>query len=173
MSKIQLLIPHDEIARRVEAIGEQISRDFAGEPIVLIGVLKGAAIFLADLARHITLDATFDFIAASSYHEEQSSSGKIRLTKDLDASVEKKNVILVEDILDSGFTLNYLHRLFSARNPKRLAVVTLLDKRSRRVHPFTAEYVGFEIPDHFVVGYGMDLAEQYRNLPDICVFPDA
>jgi hypoxanthine phosphoribosyltransferase len=172
MPKLEVLFSRDQIAQRVAAIGAQISQDFAGESVLLVGVLKGAVVFLADLARYITIDATYDFITVSSYKDGKQTSGRVNLVKDVDAPVEGNNVIIVEDILDSGFTLNFLYQHFTSRRPKRLAVATLLDKRSRRIQPFTAEYVGFEISDRFVVGYGMDIAEQYRNLPDICVHTD-
>ena len=148
---------------------------------MLVGVLKGAAIFLSDLARHITLDATFDFIAVSSYGNRPSpaqelksgwdSTGEVRLAKDVDQSVKDKTIILVEDILDTGLTLTYLKQLFISREPKALCIATLLDKPSRRKLELEADYVGFKIPDEFVVGYGLDYAERYRNLPDICVVP--
>jgi hypoxanthine phosphoribosyltransferase len=181
MAELKVLISREQIAQRVAAIGAEVSRDFAGQPIVLVGVLKGAAIFLSDLARHITLDATFDFIAVSSYGNRPSpaqelksgwdSTGEVRLAKDVDQSVKDKTIILVEDILDTGLTLTYLKRLFVSRQPKTLRIATLLDKPSRRKMPLQADYVGFSIPDEFVVGYGLDYAERYRNLPDICVVP--
>lgn len=150
-------------------LGSAISSDFQGQPVVLIGVLKGATIFLSDLARNIALDATFDFISVSSYGKQKQSSGEVKLNKDVDTSMEGKNVILVEDILDTGVTMSYLLRMLAAHKPKELKIAALLDKASRRVTPIHADYVGFEIPDQFVVGYGMDAAERYRNLPDICV----
>ena len=160
-------------------MGAQITREFAGEAIIFIGVLKGAAIFLSDLARHVHLDATFDFIGVSSYgnrpdptHELKygwDSTGEVRVTKDVDQSMKEKNVILVEDILDTGLTLTFLKNLIMTHQPKALRIATLLDKPSRRKQPIQADYVGFSIPDEFVVGYGLDYAERYRNLPDICV----
>jgi hypoxanthine phosphoribosyltransferase len=134
-------------------------------------VLKGAAIFLSDLVRRIELDSTFDFIAVSSYGSQRESSGEIKLLKDVDLPLEDKNVILVEDILDTGSTLSFLRQMFLARRPRSFRIAALLDKRCRRCQPIHADYTGFEIPDHFVVGYGMDLSERYRNLPDICVLP--
>ena len=169
--ELKKLLSREQIARRVAELGAQISRDFAGEPVILLGVLKGATIFLSDLARHISLDATFDFIAVSSYGKNTKTSGEVRLTKDLDESVEGKNVILVEDILDTGLTLAYLKRVIETRRPRALRMAALLDKPARRVEPVHCDYIGFEIPDEFVVGYGMDLGERYRNLPDICVLP--
>src|SRR5208282_536892 len=166
---LRVLLPRARIARRVRQLGRQISRDFRGERVLLVGVLKGACIFLADLSREIALNATFDFLAAGSYGQSNETSGQVRLLKDLDTSIEGRNVILVEDILDTGVTLNYLVRLLRERHPKALRVAALLDKADRRVQPFEADYVGFRIPNHFVVGYGLDYAERYRNLRDICV----
>ena len=132
-------------------------------------MLKGATIFLADLAREIKLDATFDFIAVSSYGNSKEQSGEVKLMRAVDHSVEGKNIILVEDILDTGITLTYLKSLLLGHQPKSLKIATLLDKVSRRTEPIQADYVGFEIPDEFVVGYGLDFAERFRNLPDICI----
>jgi hypoxanthine phosphoribosyltransferase len=171
VSDLKILISRDQIARRVAQLGEKITIDFAGEPIVLIGVLKGAAVFLSDLARSIQLDATFDFISVSSYGNEKRNSGEVKLLKDVDQSMEGKNIILVEDILDTGLTLAYLRRVLLAKRPKTLHIAALLDKVPRHTEAIKADYVGFEIPDEFVVGYGMDYAEKYRNLPDICVVP--
>jgi len=172
MNKLPVLFSRNQIARRVAEIGAEITRDFSGEPIIFVGVLKGASVFLSDLARQVDLDATFDFIGVSSYGNGTRSSGEVRLTKDLDQSIDGRNVILVEDILDTGLTLNYLKKLLAAHGPKALRLATLLDKPARRVEPVEADYVGFKIPDKFVVGYGMDCAERYRNLPDICVLTD-
>ena len=181
MTELKVLISRQQIADRVAAMGIDITRDFAGQSVVLVGVLKGAAIFLSDLARQIALDSTFDFIGVSSYgnrpspaHELQhgwDSTGEVQLTKDVDQSMKDRNVILVEDILDTGLTLNYLKKIISAHQPKSLRIATLLDKPSRRKQPIKADYVGFSIPDEFVVGYGLDYAEKYRNLPDICIVP--
>ena len=176
-----ILISREQIAKRVADMGAEITRDFAGERILFDGVLKGAAIILSDLARHVHLDATFDFIAVSSYgkrptpNQELSggwdSTGEVRLTKDVDQSIVGKNVIVVEDILDTGLTLSYLKQILLAHQPKALRIAALLDKPSRRQKQITADYVGFTIPDEFVVGYGLDFAERYRNLPDICIMP--
>jgi len=171
VSELKVLFTSEQIAARVAEIGAQISRDFAGEQVTLIGVLKGAAIFLSDLSRSIELDCTFDFIAVSSYGNEKQNSGEVKLLKDVDQSMEGKNVILVEDILDTGLTLSYLTRVLGAHKPKSLRIAALLDKAARRTQPIRADYVGFEIPDEFVVGYGMDYAERYRNLKDICIVP--
>ncbi len=171
MLELKVLFSREQIAARVAELAQQISEDFAGEPVVLVGVLKGAAIFLSDLSRQIQLDSTFDFIAVSTYGDQQQSSGEVKLQKDVDQSMEGKNVILVEDILDTGLTMCYLKKVILAHRPKAFRIAALLDKKSRRVQPIQADYTGFEIPDVFVVGYGMDYAERYRNLPDICVVP--
>jgi hypoxanthine phosphoribosyltransferase len=169
LDRLKVLISHEQIAQKVAELGAQITRDFEGESVVLLGVLKGATLFLADLAREIKLDATFDFIAVSSYGNSREQSGEVRLVKDVDQSVEGKNIILVEDILDTGLTLSYLRNLLLARKPKALKVAALLDKVPRRQLPIQGDYVGFAIPDEFVVGYGLDFAERFRNLPDICI----
>jgi len=169
MAKLPVLFTREQIARRVSELGAQITSDFAGQTIIFVGVLKGAAVFLSDLARAVELDATFDFIGVWSYGDGTRSSGEVRLTKDLDESIRDRNVILVEDILYTGLTLTYLKRVLAAHQPRALKLAALLDKPARRVQPVEADYVGFKIPDHFVVGYGMDHAERYRNLPDICI----
>jgi len=181
MADLKVLITREQIAQRVAAMGADINRDYAGQSVILLGVLKGAAIFLSDLARQLKVDATFDFIGVSSYGNRPSpaqelksgwdSTGEVRLTKDMDQSMIGKNVILVEDILDTGLTMTYLKKLLMARQPKSFRIAALLDKPSRRKQPIQADYVGFSIPDEFVVGYGLDYAEKYRNLPDICVVP--
>jgi len=178
---LNILISREQIAERVSAIAAEITRDFFGQSVIFVGVLKGAAIFLSDLIREVQLDAAFDFIGVSSYGNRPSpaqelasgwdSTGEVRLTRDVDQTLSGKNVILVEDILDTGLTLTFLKTILQARGPKSLRVVTLLDKPSRRRQPIEADYVGFAIPDEFVVGYGMDHAERYRNLPDIRVVP--
>ncbi len=170
---LEVLYTRQQIAERVAEMGAQITRDLNGEKLVMVGVLKGAAPFLADLSRAIQADATFDFVATSSYGQGKRSSGAVKLVKDLDESIEGKNVLVVEDILDTGLTLSYLRKLFMQQNPKTLRIATLLDKPSRRIEKIKADYVGFSIPNLFVIGYGMDYAERYRNLPDICVMsPD-
>jgi hypoxanthine phosphoribosyltransferase len=168
---LEILYTREQIARRVEELGDEISRDFRGESIVLVGVLKGAATFLADLARALKVDATFDFVAVSSYGRGIRSSGAVRLIKDLDQPIEDKNVLLVEDILDSGLTLSYLRRLLLQQKPRSLRIAAFLDKPSHRIEPIEPDYVGFSVPNVFVVGYGMDYAEQYRNLPEIRILP--
>jgi hypoxanthine phosphoribosyltransferase len=169
VDKLRVLIGRERIAAKVAEMGQRISQDFAGEPIVLIGVLKGATVFLADLARQITLDVSFDFIAVSSYGNAWQHSGEVKLVKDVDCSMAGRNIILVEDILDTGLTLTFIQSMLRAHQPKSLKIAALLDKVSRRTEPIRGDYVGFEIPDEFVVGYGLDFAEHYRNLPDICV----
>ncbi|MDP9268890.1 MAG: hypoxanthine phosphoribosyltransferase [Acidobacteriota bacterium] len=170
---LDVLYSRQQIQQRVRELGAQMTQDFHGQPLVLLGVLKGACIFLSDLARNIPLDCSFDFLSVSSYGDSTHSTGEVRLIKDVDCSLEDRNVVLVEDILDTGLTLTYLKKMMQAHRPRTLKIVTLLDKPSRRVHPIAADYVGFTIPDHFVVGYGMDHAELYRNLPDICIMKSA
>ena len=151
-------------------MGAQIDRDYpSGEPVYLIGVLKGACIFLADLARATKVPARIEVIGIASYGKGTTTSGQVRLTKDLDVSIEGHHVILVEDILDTGTTLAYLIKLMAQRKPKSLRIAALLDKPERRKIAIQADYVGFQIPDEFVVGYGLDYAEDYRNLRDVCV----
>lgn len=165
----EVLYTRRQIAERVAEMGEEITRDLNGEKVVLVGVLKGAAIFLSDLARALQVDATFDFVAVSSYGKGLRSSGAVKLIKDLDEPIEGKNVLIVEDILDTGLTLAYLRKIFLQHKPKTLRIAALLDKPSRRIEKIDADYVGFSIPNLFVIGYGMDYAERYRNLPDICL----
>jgi hypoxanthine phosphoribosyltransferase len=171
-SSLQILFSQKQIAERVCELGEQISNDYAGESVVLIGVLKGAAIFLSDLARAITLDNTFDFVAVSSYGRARVSSGAVKLIKDIDNPIEGKHVILVEDILDTGLTLSYLRGLMLQHKPASLKIATCLDKPERRLVPIEADYIAFRIPNRFVIGYGMDYAEMYRNLPDIRLYSE-
>lgn len=167
--KVRILIPRERIHRRILEIAKQIREDFPEEPLLLVGVLKGAVFFLSDLARGIPGEVSLDFIAVSSYGKDTTSSGQVRLTKDLDASIEGKTVIVVEDILDTGMTLQYLLRILEQRKPKRLRVAVLLDKPERRIADVHAEYVGFSIPNEFVVGFGLDYAERYRNLEGVGV----
>lgn len=169
--KLEILITRDTIQARVAELGAQIGRDYAGKTLLLLGVLKGAAIFLADLARAIPLDCAFDFLSLASYGRNTSSTGNVHLLKDTDAQIPGADVLLVEDILDTGITLNFLREHLQRRNPRSLRMVALLDKPARRRTPLQADYVGFTIADRFVVGYGMDYAEKYRNLPDIRVLP--
>jgi hypoxanthine phosphoribosyltransferase len=167
--KLKILIRRAAIHRRVREVAQQITKDFKGERVHLIGVLKGACIFLSDLVRQIELETSIDFIAVSSYGKGKQSSGQVRVLKDLDSSIEGLNVVLVEDILDTGLTLSYLLRVLQQRRPKSLRVAALLDKPSRRLKDVKGDYVGFTIPNEFVVGYGLDYAERYRNLKDVCV----
>ncbi len=167
--KLKVLIRRAAIQKRVREVAHQITRDFQGQRIHLIGVLKGACIFLSDLVREINLETSIDFIAVSSYGKNKQSSGQVRLLKDLDSSIEGLNVIVVEDILDTGITLTYLLRVLEQRKPKSLRIAALLDKPSRRIKQVKADYIGFQIPNDFVVGYGLDYAERYRNLKDVCI----
>ncbi len=169
---MDVLFSSEQIADKVAEIGRQISVEYAGQSVVLIGVLKGAAIFLADLARSITVDNTFDFVAVSSYGRARVSSGAVKLIKDIDNPIEGKHVILVEDILDTGLTLSYLRQLMLAHKPASLKIATCLDKPERRLVPIEADYVCFSIPNRFVIGYGMDFAERYRGVADIRIYPD-
>lgn len=166
---VQTLLTKGRIQKRIREMGRQIRKDFPHEPILLLGVLKGAVPFLADLARQIPGEVTFDFIAVSSYGKDTHSSGQVKLNKDLDSSIEGKTVLVVEDILDTGLTLQYLLRILQQRKPKHLRIAVLLDKVDRRVANVHADYVGFPIPNEFVVGFGLDYAERYRNLPYVGV----
>jgi hypoxanthine phosphoribosyltransferase len=167
--KRKVLIRRAAIERRVRAVARQIARDFRGQRVHLVGVLKGACVFLSDLIREIDLETSIDFIAVASYGRGKESTGQVRLLKDLDSSIAGLNVIVVEDILDTGLTLDYLLRVLRQRKPRTLRVAALLDKPSRRRKQVQADYVGFTIPDEFVVGYGLDYAERYRNLKDVCI----
>jgi hypoxanthine phosphoribosyltransferase len=179
VDELKLLLSSDEIANCVSEMARQITADFRGEQVLFVGVLKGAAIFLSDLVRQVQLDATYDFIGVASYGNPRGprqenvwdSTGEVRLTKDVEHSLRDKNVLLVEDILDTGLTLSFLKRLLLGHQPRRFCVAVLLDKPSRRKLAINADYVGFTIADEFVVGYGLDYAEKYRNLPDIRVLP--
>jgi hypoxanthine phosphoribosyltransferase len=165
----KVLIRRAAIERRVREVARQIARDFRGRRVHLVGVLKGACIFLSDLIREIDLETSIDFIAVASYGRGNESTGQVRLLKDLDSSIAGLNVILVEDILDTGLTLSYLLRVLRQRRPKTLRVAALLDKPAQRQEQVEADYVGFTIPNEFVVGYGLDYAERYRNLKDVCI----
>lgn len=154
-------------------MGNQITADYPNGPLYLVAILKGAFMFLADLARAIKTPTRIEFIGISSYGKGKTSSGEVKVTKDLDVSIEGHHVLVVEDIVDSGITLNYLINVLEQRKPKSLRIATLLDKPDRRQRPVDVAYVGFQIPDEFVVGYGLDFAEDYRNLRDICVLEEA
>lgn len=165
----QVLLTRDQIARRIEELGEAITRDYRGKDLVCVCILKGAAPFFSDLIRCIDAPLAFDFMSISSYGSSTKSSGVVRILKDLDRDIVGRDVLIVEDIIDSGMTLAYLKQALSARRPASLRICTLLDKPPRRRTPLKADYVGFVIEDFFVVGYGLDYAEKYRNLPDIGV----
>lgn len=165
--RIKVLISEKEVDEKIEALGKQISKDYEGRQVHLICVLKGGAFFMCELAKRITTPVSLDFMSVSSYGDGTSSSGVVRIAKDLDESIEGKDVLIVEDIIDSGRTLYYLMDVLRQRHPKSLRLCTLLDKPERREKDVKVDYVGFEIPDEFVVGYGLDYAQKYRNLPYI------
>lgn len=167
--KISVMIPEEEVNAKIRELGEKISRDFAGKSVHLVCVLKGGTFFMCELAKRITIPVTIDFMSVSSYGNDTKSSGVVRIVKDLDESLKDKHVIVVEDIVDSGNTLSYLLKVLNERGPASLSLCTLLDKPSRRVADVAVDYTGFEIPDAFVVGYGLDYAQKYRNLPYIGV----
>lgn len=168
----RVFLSEQQIKQRIREMGAQISSDYPRGPLYLIAILKGAFMFAADLARAIQTPTRIEFIGISSYGRGKMSSGEVRVTKDLDVSIEGYDVLVVEDIVDSGVTLNYLMNLLGQRKPKSLRIATLLDKPERRQRPVQVTYVGFQIPDEFVVGYGLDYAEDYRNLRDICVLEE-
>lgn len=170
---LEVLIPRTSISAKVAEMGKKISNDYAGEQILLVIVLRGAALFAADLCREIEGDVVLDFIAVSSYGSSTSTSGVVRFLKDLDESIEGRHVLIVEDIIDTGLTLTYLLENLRSRNPKSIRTCTLLDKPSRRRVEIKPDYSGFSIEDLFVVGYGLDYDQSYRNLPDICVHKEA
>ena len=164
---IKVLVPEEEVDARIRALGEQISKDYEGKQIHLICVLKGGVFFMCELAKRITVPVSMDFMCVGSYGDGTKSSGVVRIAKDLDESIEGKDVLIVEDIIDSGLTLSYLIELLRNRNAASVSVVTLFDKPAGRTVELEADYTGFVIPDEFIVGYGLDFAEQYRNLPYI------
>ncbi len=165
MEKIDVLYTEEQIKECVKRVARQIEADFDGEEIVFVGILKGAFMFISDLAREVNLNTKIDFISVSSYGQKTTSSGVVKLIKDLDNDIAGKNVIIVEDIVDTGLTLKYLSDLLQQRKPKTIKLCTLLDKESRRQVNIKADYVGFQIKDYFVVGYGIDYAQKYRGLP--------
>jgi len=169
MPSLRVLITAEQIQSRIQEIAAEIDRDHPQGPVYLIAILKGACFFLADLARVMKTPARIEFVGISSYGKGKTTSGEVKLTKDLDVSIEGFDVVVVEDIVDSGVTLSYLMKVFAQRKPKSLRIATLLDKPDRRQRPVEVHYVGFKIPDEFVVGYGLDYAEDYRNLKDVCV----
>lgn len=168
-----ILITEDQLKQKVKQIGAQMQEEFQDEPFVLIIVLKGAYVFAADLIRELEGSVTIDFVAASSYGNQTETTGKVRLLKDIDVNITGKHVVLVEDIIDSGLTLNFLKEHFQLHKPKSMKICTLLDKPERRKVDLIADYVGFVIPDTFIVGYGIDYAEKYRNLPYIATVKEA
>jgi hypoxanthine phosphoribosyltransferase len=169
-SNARILLTSDQIQKRVKEMAAEIAADYPDGPLYLISILKGAFVFLADLARALERPSVrIEFMGISSYGNQKTSSGQVKVTRDLDVNIEGQHVLIVEDIIDSGVTLTYLTRLLAQRHPKSLAIATLLDKPERRIRPVEVKYVGFRIPDEFVVGYGLDYAEDYRNLSDIRV----
>ncbi|MBQ6887813.1 MAG: hypoxanthine phosphoribosyltransferase [Lachnospiraceae bacterium] len=166
---IRVLLSEEEVDNRIKEIGEQISKDYAGKAVHLVCVLKGGSFFMCELAKRITIPVSFDFMSVSSYGSETKSSGVVKIVKDLDEPLKDKEVIVVEDIVDSGRTLSYLLEILQNRGPKSIGICTLLDKPERRVTDVKVDYTGFEIPDEFVVGYGLDYDQKYRNLPYIGV----
>ena len=167
--RVEVLLTEREVDERIQAIGEQISKDYAGKQVHPVCVLKGGAFFMCELAKRISVPVSLDFMSVSSYGSDTKSSGVIRIVKDLDESLKDKDVIVVEDIVDSGRTLSYLLKMLQSRGPRSLALCTLLDKPERRVVDVNVNYTGFQIPDEFVVGYGLDYDQRYRNLPYIGV----
>ena len=165
--KISVLLTEEEVDRKIQEIGEQISKDYAGEQVHLVCVLRGGAFFMCELAKRITVPVSLDFMSVSSYGGDTKSSGVVKIVKDLDDALAGKNVIVVEDIVDSGRTLSYLLEMLNDRGPKSMKLCTLLDKPDRRVVDVKVDYTGFQIPDEFVVGYGLDYDQKYRNLPYI------
>ena len=168
----KILVTEEELAELTKKLGEQITRDYAGKKLLIVGVLKGSIYFLTDLSRHIDLPCHIDFIQASSYGAGTESSGKIKIVKDIDSDLTGFDVLLVEDILDTGRTLKHIHDMLSTRNPNSIAVVTLLDKPARREVDIKADYTGVDIPNEFAVGYGLDYNQYYRNLPYIGVLKE-
>lgn len=169
----EIIFSEEQVQERIREIGAEISRDYEGRSVLLVAVLRGAALFIADLSRTITVPVQLDFMAVSSYGSSTKSSGVVRILKDLDETIEGRDVIVVEDILDTGLTLKYLLKNLASRKPSSLEVVTLLSKEGKQRVPISCKYVGFVVPDEFVVGYGLDYAERYRNLPYIGVLRPA
>ena len=167
--RVKVLVPEEDVAKRIKELGEQISKDYAGKQVHLICVLKGGVFFMCELAKRITVPVSMDFMSVSSYGDGTKSSGVVKIAKDLDETLEGKDVLIVEDIIDSGRTLSYLLRILKGRHPASIKLCTLLDKPERRVTDVKVDYCCFNIPDEFVVGYGLDYAQKYRNLPYIGV----
>ena len=168
----EILVTEDELAARIAELGAEISRDYADRNVLLVGVLKGAVFFLSDLMRHLEIPCEVDFMAVASYGSSTDSSGVVRILKDLDLPIQDRHVVIVEDIVDSGLTLSYLLRTMRAREPASLEVCALLTKPERRKSNVDIRYVGFEIPNRFVIGYGLDFGERYRNLPYVAVLSE-
>lgn len=168
----EFLYTEEQIAEKVKEIGKKVSEDYEGRDLVLVGILKGSIPFIADLIRKITIPCTMDFMAVSSYGSSTESSGVVRILKDLDFEIENKDVLIVEDIIDSGTTLSYLLDYLKRRNPSSINIACLLNKPSRRKSKIAVKYVGYEVPDYFLVGYGLDYAEKYRNLPYIGILKE-
>ncbi len=168
----QILLSEEDIIKRVKEIGSDITKDYQGKDLVMIGILKGAVIFMSELCKNINLPIAIDFMGVSSYGKATRTTGEVRIVKDLDASVEGKDILVVEDIIDTGLTLSYLTDNLEKRGANSVKIVTLLDKPSRRKENVKVDYIGFEVPDEFVVGYGLDYAETYRNLPFIGILKE-
>ena len=173
MSRLETLLSPEELEQRLDVLAATLNRDYANEDLLLVGVLKGSYLFLAELSKRLKLDVQIDFVQVSSYGNEKSSSGVVQIRKDLDTNIEGRNVLIVEDIVDTGATLKHLRELFAVRKPKSIKFITLLSKSAARQVDIEVEYVGFEIENHFVVGYGLDFAERYRNLPYVAVLRDS
>ncbi|MGI6702030.1 MAG: hypoxanthine phosphoribosyltransferase [Christensenellales bacterium] len=165
----RILITREEIQKRVKELAKEISNDYRGKKLLVLCILKGASVFFADLMRELQVEVTFEFIGLSSYRNNAVSSGEVTLIKDMTSSVEGRDVLVVEDIIDTGLTLTYLKRLLKERGASSVKICTFLDKKAKRKAPLTGDYVGFEVPDEFLVGYGLDYAEKYRNLSDVCI----
>jgi hypoxanthine phosphoribosyltransferase len=172
-NNMRVLITADQIQKRILELGEKISKDYPTGTLHMIGILKGAIFFMTDLARALNREVYLDFMGISTYGKGKTTSGEVKVTKDVDISLEGADVLIVEDIVDSGITLNYLMHLLDQRKPRSIRIAALLDKPERRLRPVHVSYVGFEIPDEFVVGYGLDYGEKYRNLRDICVLEES
>lgn len=168
----KVLFDEKEIRGRIHEIGDMISRDYEGKELLLVGVLKGSVMFMADLMKEITIPCSMDFIAVSSYGNSTQTSGIVRILKDLDFPIENKNVLIVEDIIDSGVTLKYLLDYLGRRNPETIEIACLMNKEEKRKVHISPKYIGFDVPDYFLVGYGLDYAEKYRNLPYIGILKE-
>jgi hypoxanthine phosphoribosyltransferase len=169
LDKLEVLLTEDELRTKVDDLAGQINRDYEGQELLVVGILRGAFVFMADLVRKLKMSVIIDFVAVSSYGDETDSSGVVRILKDLDETITGRHVLLVEDIIDTGLTLKYLYEHLKGREPASLKVCTLLDKPERRKVEFIPDYNGFQIPDHFVVGYGLDCGQLYRNLPNLYI----